>query len=177
LLEYPAFFQPKAQRLEKTGADKANLRHGKRSGSQGRRAFDQESRHHLRRFERKNACGAGGKNSGGLHDLIEKLLEEVVGRGTVVAIPRFRKGDFDTEKMVCAEPRINGEQLLKASNDQCAEKQYHDQSSVQERLMITVHVLQDKSIEEVAAILRVTRNNADITGLNLFEVLAGVVFR
>lgn len=34
-------------------------------------------------------------------------------------------------------------------------------SNVQERLMITLHVLQDKSIEEVATILRVTRNNAD----------------
>ncbi len=32
--------------------------------------------------------------------------------------------------------------------------------SAQERLMITLHVMQDKSIEEVAAILRVTPNNA-----------------
>jgi hypothetical protein len=61
-----------------------------------------------------------------LRDIVEDLLKEVIGRGTRVSISRLGQSDFDTEQMVGTKSGIDGNELLKAANHKCAEKDHHD---------------------------------------------------
>jgi hypothetical protein len=111
--------------MKEAGTDIADLRCGKRSRCRGSRALHQKPCHHLRGPERNNGRGGGRQNSRRSRNVFDELFKEVIGYRAIIAILRFRQGNFSAEQMVGPEARIHGQQLLKTPHHQRGEKQDH----------------------------------------------------
>ena len=70
-------------------------------------------------------CG-GGEDSAGLRDCFEDLFVKAIGKGAAVAVVGSGQRDFGSEYVIGTESRIDGNQLLKAADDEGAEKNDDD---------------------------------------------------
>ena len=119
--ERSALEEADAHGAEVVGADEADLRIREGARCEGGSAFDEKARHELRRAEGDLRGGGGGEDSAGLRDCFEHLLVEAIGENAVV-IAGSGQGDFGSEDVIGTEAGIDGDQLLKAADDEGAEK-------------------------------------------------------
>ena len=69
---------------------------------------------------------AGGEDAAGLRDVFEHLFIEAIGEGAAIAVAGSGQSDFGSEHVIGTESGIDGDQLLKAADDEGAEKNDDD---------------------------------------------------